>query len=168
MNIDYKEKYLKYKSKYLLAKSLKGGNLTKNQQAIVKKIVESFVSETKLDTHNIQYYMDVIGENATLLTKQKIELLFDWSVLDEKTAPVGFGFETAYKQAETAITDKMVDEKTSDHFNEALRYIRNGKENIIEDLKNQLYNKLLSKIFDDSITIEQFTKLANETLSINL
>ena len=106
MNLDYKEKYLKYKGKYLLAKSLKGGNLTKNQQAIVKKIVESFVSETKLDTHNIQYYMDVIGENATLLTKQKIELLFEWSVMDENNAPVGFRFEAAFKKAEKEITDK--------------------------------------------------------------
>jgi hypothetical protein len=37
MNIDYKEKYLKYKGKYLLAKSLKGGVLTPEQKNIVKE-----------------------------------------------------------------------------------------------------------------------------------
>jgi hypothetical protein len=88
--------------------------------------------------------------------------------MDEKTAPLGFRFETAYKQAETEISDKIVDEKTSDDYNDDLKNIQEKKETIIDDLKNQLYNKLLSKIFDDSITIEQFTELAKKPLSINL
>jgi hypothetical protein len=37
MNLDYKEKYLKYKSKYLLTKSQQGGVLTLVQKNIVKE-----------------------------------------------------------------------------------------------------------------------------------
>jgi hypothetical protein len=75
MNIDYKEKYLKYKGKYLLAKSLKGGVLTKEQQEIVNEIKSGFVSETKLDTHNIQNYMNIIKKNATSLTQKKNKII---------------------------------------------------------------------------------------------
>lgn len=56
----------------------------------------------------------------------------------------------------------MGDEKDYDYYEEELKYIRNGKENIIESWKNQLYNKLLSKIFDDSINIDQFKAISEK------
>jgi hypothetical protein len=37
MNLDYKEKYLKYKNKYLLAKTQQGGVLTPEQKKLVKE-----------------------------------------------------------------------------------------------------------------------------------
>jgi hypothetical protein len=42
MNLDYKEKYLKYKSKYLFANSLKGGKLTPEQIALKNELVALF------------------------------------------------------------------------------------------------------------------------------
>ena len=37
MNLDYKEKYLKYKNKYLLAKAQQGGTLTPAQKESIKQ-----------------------------------------------------------------------------------------------------------------------------------
>jgi hypothetical protein len=168
MNLDYKQKYLKYKNKYLFTKSLKGGVLTSDQQAIVNQIKKGFVSETKLDTHNIQYYMGVIGTNATSLTQEKIELLFVWSVMDEKEAPICFRFVTPFDKEIESIKKQMkeehIKEEDGEHYEIALNYAQNNQKNLILDKKNSLYDKLLSKIFNDSITIELFTQLANQRI----
>ena len=169
MNLDYKQKYLKYKNKYLLAKSQQGGVLTLDQQTIVNQIKKGFVSKTKLDTHNILNYMSLIGTNATSLTQQKIELLFKWSVMDEKEAPVGFQFKTDidYDKQIKLITIKInqeEDEKESDFLVEQKQELNKSKEAEIERMKIILYNKLLSTIFDDAVTIEQFTELANQLI----
>ena len=42
MNLDYKEKYLKYKSKYLLAKAQQGGTLTPAQKESIKQDIINF------------------------------------------------------------------------------------------------------------------------------
>jgi hypothetical protein len=168
MNLDYKQKYLKYKNKYLFTKSLKGGVLTSDQQAIVKKITEGFVSEKNLDTHNIQHYMDVIGKNATSLTQEKIELLFKWSVMDEKEAPTCFRFVTTFDKQIESIKQQLYNsadnEENNEFFEKQLEELNKSHAVEIEKMKKILYNKLLSTIFDDDVTIEQFTKLANQRI----
>ena len=46
--MNYQEKYLKYKNKYLLAKKQQGGVLTEQQHAIVEQIISHFIENSKI------------------------------------------------------------------------------------------------------------------------
>ena len=161
MNLDYKEKYLKYKNKYLLAKAQQGGVLTPEQN----QIMELFLKQGKQDLINL---MTIIGSNKTELTEEKIKLLIVWNTTPSPSQlPLGFQFETKYDKEIKLITDRInseEDEKESDFLYEQKKELNKSKEAEIERMKKILYNKLLSTIFNDAITIEQFIQLANQPI----
>lgn len=159
MNLDYKEKYLKYKNKYLLAKSLKGGLLTDAQQEIINQIMEKFLNQDFLNL------MTIIGSNNTLLTEEKIKLLVEWH---KTKLPIGFQFKTKFdgdiKKTKQQQYDSTNNEDNYNFFEEQLKELNILHAVEIERMKKILYNKLLSTIFDDAVTIEQFTELANQRI----
>ena len=67
MNLDYKEKYLKYKNKYLLAKTQQGGVLTPEQKKLVKEQIIRIFNLT------IEQLKGLNASAINTLTKQIID-----------------------------------------------------------------------------------------------
>ena len=70
MNLDYKEKYLKYKGKYLLAKLLKGGVLTQEQNEVIHILNNIFVNGKFPEEKN--FPNDFPGKNFTKVLEEII------------------------------------------------------------------------------------------------
>ena len=161
MNLDYKQKYLKYKNKYLLAKAQQGGVLTPEQN----QIIELFLKKGNQELKNL---MTIIGPKKTELTEGKIKLLIVWNTIPTPSQlPIGFQFKTEYDEQIKLTTDKInkeENEEESKFLDELKQELNKYKEAEIERMKRILYNKLLSTIFDDAVTIEQFTELANQPI----
>jgi hypothetical protein len=85
MNTDYKEKYLKYKSKYLLAKSLKGGVLNdrlefNNYNILFMFFVHNIIPTGATWPSNIESLLRLLSPNIkyqTDLFKSKLQYLLD-------------------------------------------------------------------------------------------
>ena len=162
INLDYKQKYLKYKGKYLLAKA------QQEQVNIINNIKKIFLGEIKLETVTgtslISSYMNIIKPNESRLTEEKISLLLAWNVTD---SPVGFHFETNYDDEIKQITKNINendDENEDEFLQEALQEAQKNKDVEVNEKKKVLYHKLLSTIFDDTVDIIQFTFMANQPI----
>ena len=68
MNLDYKQKYLKYKNKYLFTKSLKGGVLT--QQSVANILIQNFTKPPILPVDDlINRILTFYKNNELFITK---------------------------------------------------------------------------------------------------
>jgi hypothetical protein len=90
MNIDYKEKYLKYKNKYLLTKSLKGGIGTDIQKNTLYSNLFNFFTKKNSKNFSNTLFSDIfVNENIVLkifqteIFKNKLHIL--WGIVLGKT-----------------------------------------------------------------------------------
>jgi hypothetical protein len=93
MNIDYKEKYLKYKNKYLLTKSQQGGIGTEIQKnTLYSNLLDFFTKKNSKNFSNTLFPDIFVNENIVLkifqteIFKNKLHIL--WGiVLGKNTQP---------------------------------------------------------------------------------
>ena len=69
--MNYQDKYLKYKNKYLLAKKQQGGVLTDQQHTIVEQIISHFIESSKI--HDTRSEDDIVNQVCNIIYGQETE-----------------------------------------------------------------------------------------------